>query len=254
MKPIQHWNCLSCKTYNDVLHNHCRFCKADKPSWVTSLYQIGVELDRGIYFGYGVYGIDYFFNRSRRDESENETMTPQEELFARFYNHEKVLVKDMDVVQLREHREELQKIAFEAKARLVAADDEARERKAKTSNKEWLVTDAKPDYDVSSAINVVKKRAERMSKMDKLTEQLKKAGIDDATIREMVGNLEKKATDSKLKTVTFHKPADEIAVVQVKVEKNNEPKEPFNPLSLGFACSKCKQNPCRCDGLQPVRA
>lgn len=179
-------------------------------------------------------------------------MTPQEELFAKFYNHEKLLVKDMDVVQLREHREELQKIAFEAKARLVAADDENRERKAKTSNKEWLVTDAKPDYDVSNAINVVKKRAERMSKMDKLREQLAKAGIDEATIKEMVGNLEKKATDKTLKTVTFHKPADEIAAVQVKVKPNGEDSKPFNPLSLGFKCSKCSQNPCRCDGLTPV--
>lgn len=163
-------------------------------------------------------------------------MTPQEELFAKFYNHEKVLVKDMDVVQLREHREELQKIAFEAKARLVAADDEARERKAKTSNKEWLVTDAKPDYDVSNAINVVKKRAERMSKMDKLRKQLEAAGIDEATIKEMVGNLEKKATEGKLKTVTFQKPTVEVSAVQVKAEKNGDdtPKTPFNPASLVF--------------------
>jgi hypothetical protein len=163
-------------------------------------------------------------------------MTPQEELFAKFYNHEKVLVKDMDVSQLREHREELQKIAFEAKARLVAADDEARERKAKTNNKEWLVTDAKPDYDVSNAINVVKKRAERMSKMDKLRKQLETAGIDEATIKEMIGNLEKKATEGKLKTVTFQKPAVETSAVQVKVEKpvDDSPKVPFNPASLSF--------------------
>ena len=161
-------------------------------------------------------------------------MTAQEELFAKFYNHEKVLVKDMDHIQLREHRDELQKIAFEAKARLVAADDETRERKAKTSNKEWLVTDTKPDYDVSAAINVVKTRKERMSKMDKLRDQLEKAGIEEATINEMVRNLEGKATNSKLKTITFHKPSDEIAVVQVKAEKNNEPKEPFNPANLKF--------------------
>ncbi len=31
-------------------------------------------------------------------------MTPQEELFAKFYNHEKVLVKDMNHIQLREHK------------------------------------------------------------------------------------------------------------------------------------------------------
>lgn len=161
------------------------------------------------------------------------SMTPQEELFAKFYNHEKVLVKDMDHVQLREHREELQKIAFEAKARLVAADDEARERKAKTANKEWLVTDAKPDFDVTNAINVVKKRAERMSKMDKLSDQLRKAGIDEATIKEMVGNLERKATDGKLKTVTFNKPTTEVSAVQVKTEPDT-PKEPFNPANLKF--------------------
>jgi hypothetical protein len=165
-------------------------------------------------------------------------MTPQEELFAKFYNHEKVLVKDMDVVQLREHRDELQKIAFEAKARLVAADDEARERKAKTSNKEWLVTDTKPDVNVSDAINVVKSRAARISKMDRLREQLSKAGIDEATIKEMVGNLERKATDSKLKTVTFHVPADEVRAVQVKTERNGELKSAFNPASLGFTVNE----------------
>lgn len=216
------WLC-SCGILNGGTNKYCAATKAggkwanlvhkqvseNKPDWIMA-YLAGKELN---------------------------IVTPQEELFAKFYNHEKILVKDMDLVQLREHREELQKIAFEAKARLVAADDENRERKAKTSNKEWLVTDAKPDYDVSSAINVVKKRSERMSKMDKLRKQLEMAGIDEATIKEMVSNLERKATDGKLKTVTFHKPSDEIAVVQVRVEKNGEeiPKTPFNPASLNFS-------------------
>ena len=160
-------------------------------------------------------------------------MTPQEELFAKFYNHEKVLVKDMDHIVLREHREQLQTIAFEAKARLVAADDETRERKAKTSNKEWLVTDTTQPYDVSAAINVVKTRQARMTKMDKLRDQLQKAGIDEATIKEMVGNLEKKATDSKLKTVTFNKPATEVSAVQVKASKP-EDSVPFNLATLKF--------------------
>lgn len=156
-------------------------------------------------------------------------MTEQEELFAKFYNHEKILVKDMDHMQLREHREELQKIAFEAKARLVAADDEGRERKAKTNNKEWLVTD--PAVNVTDAINVVKTRAARMSKMDKLQADLRKAGIDDATIREMTRNLEAKATDSKLKTVTFNVPKTEISAVQVTEKKESTP---FDPSSLSF--------------------
>jgi hypothetical protein len=161
-------------------------------------------------------------------------LTPQEELFAKFYNHEKILVKDMEHVQLREHREELQKIAFEAKARLVAADDETRERKAKTNNKEWLVSADSAGVKDSDLINVPKLRAARMSKMDKLRKQLQDSGIDEATINEMIGNLEKKATEPKLKTVTFSKPSTEISAVQVKESKPEEPSEPFNPASIKF--------------------
>ena len=164
---------------------------------------------------------------------ENIILTPQEELFAKFYNHEKVLVKDMDHIQLKEHREQLQTIAFEAKARLVAADDESRERKAKTTNKDWLSTDTTQPYDVSQSINIVKTRQARMTKMDKLRDQLQKAGIDEATIKEMVGNLEKKATDTKLKTVTFNKPTTETSAVQVKVAKVVDSK-PFDLSTLKF--------------------
>jgi hypothetical protein len=181
-------------------------------------------------------------------------MTPQEELFAKFYNQEKLLVKDMDHVTFQEHRNQLQKIAFEARAKLSAADDENKERKGKVSNKEWLVSSTSSvvgEFDVTNAINVVEKRKARMSKMDKLREQLQKAGIDNETIRTMIAGLESKATDGKLKTVTFHKPSDEISAVQVRTEKA-ENITPFDPASLSFACKVCKQNPCRCDGLTPV--
>lgn len=159
-------------------------------------------------------------------------MTQPEELFAKFYNHEKILVKDMDLIQLRDHRDELSKIAFEAKARLRAAEDEHKERKAKTANKEWLVTDTKPSPNVSDAINAVKQRAARMSKMDKIREGLLKSGIDEQTVNEMVRTLEKKATDSKLKTITFTKPSTEIGAVQVKAD--GEEKKPFDPSALKF--------------------
>jgi hypothetical protein len=172
--------------------------------------------------------------RVAEESGKEMTMTPQEELFAKFYNHEKVLVKDMDHIQLRTHREELQEIAFEAKARLVAADDETRERKAKTNNKEWLVTDTQQPYDVSAAINVVKTRAARMSKMDKMRKQLEDAGIDNETIKVMIGNLEQKATDTKLKTVTFNKPSVEVSAVQVKEQPNGSNQTPFDPTALKF--------------------
>ncbi len=166
------------------------------------------------------------------------SMTPNEELFAKFYNHEKLLVKDMDVVQLRTHREELAKIAFEAKARLVAADDEGRERKAKTDNKQWLVSS--DEVLSTDAINAPKIRKDRMSKIDKMREQLLKAGIEEATVNEMIGNLEKKATERNLKTVTFNKPTVEISAVQVAAAKpvDDSPKVAFNPSALVFGVKK----------------
>lgn len=159
-------------------------------------------------------------------------MTPQEELFAKFYNEHKILVKDMDFVQLRENREMLSLIALEAKAKVVAADDELRERKAKTNNKEWLVTDTQQPYDVSAAINVVEKRKTRMNKIEKLELQLRESGLDDATVKSMIRNIEGKVTDGRLKTITFQGPAVETKVVQVQVKK--EPSKPFDPTALVF--------------------
>jgi SOS response regulatory protein OraA/RecX len=159
-------------------------------------------------------------------------MTPQEELFQTLYNHEKLLVKDMEIIKLREHREELSKIAFEAKARLVAADDEMRERTAKTKNKDWL-TSVNTDQATSDAINVIETRKKRMSKMDKLRADLKKSGIDDATINDMIRGLEAKATESTLKQVTFKKVVqhEEIGIVEIKPV---EEKKPFDATSLKF--------------------
>lgn len=195
-------HCSALLTWHDKPHNQI---SENKPDWIMAVL-VAKELN----------------------------MTKDEELFASFYNHEKILVKDMDHIALKEHREELQKIAFEAKARLVAADDEARERKAKTANKQWLVTETKPDLNVSDAINAVRQRAVRMTKMDKLRKQLEDAGIDDSTINEMVRNLENKATTEKLKTVTFTKPSTEVSAVQVKPVANGTVKVPFNPSSLKF--------------------
>jgi len=162
-------------------------------------------------------------------------MTPQEELFAKFYNQEKILVKDMDTPTLREHRDTLAQIALEAKARLVADDDETRERTAKTKSKEWLVT-ADSSQVSSDAINAVKTRAARMSKMDKLRMQLLAAGIDEVTVKEMVSNLERKVTEKNVKAITFNKPTTETSVVIVEAKKqdNGESKEAFNPASLVF--------------------
>lgn len=162
-------------------------------------------------------------------------MTEREDLFVKFYNAEKILVKDMDSVQLREHREQLSQIALEAKARLQADDDESRERNAKSKNKEWQLSDSSVQSN-SDAINAPKIRKERMTKLDKMKEQLINAGIDEETVAEMMKNMERKATEKDVKAITFNRPAVEqnIVIVKTKRDDNGEVKAPFNPASLNF--------------------
>ncbi len=233
------WICSNCKFDNDLLTSYCRICNAYKPDWITDRYQAEVEIRRGIYLA-RIESYETSISRlslhRQADELANKgfTVTPQEELFAKFYNQEVMLVKDMDIIALRTHRDELAAIAFEAKARLVATDDEARTRNAKSkTNKEWLVTADESQVN-SDTVNAVKVRQARMTKMDKIKSQLLAAGIDDETVKEMVKNLERKATEKDMKAIVFNKPTTEQAVVMVKVSKpsDGEVKEPFNPSAL----------------------
>jgi len=158
-------------------------------------------------------------------------MTPNEELFAKYYNRGKILVKDMDDTSLREHRASLQEIAVEAKATLLAADDEIRERSAKKrgKDKEWLVSvDTDHSQATADALNNIKTRTQRLSKIDKIRRDLLATGIDEDTVNEMVRNMERKATEQNLKAISFNKPKIEQPVVIVK--DNN--KAPFDPSKL----------------------
>jgi hypothetical protein len=106
-------------------------------------------------------------------------MTPQEELFSQLFNHEKLLVKDMDILTLRAHREELAKIAFEARARLTAADDEENDRKKKNSpGPRGFERSLNIDETTSNAINTLKERQKKLTKSEKIREGLIKLGID----------------------------------------------------------------------------
>ena len=107
-------------------------------------------------------------------------MTPQEELFSQLFNHEKILVKDMDILALRAHRENLAKIAFEARAKLTAVDDEERERKRTNQTGKGFSRNLNIDETSSNAINTIKKRTEKLSKFDKIREGLIKMGMDEA--------------------------------------------------------------------------
>lgn len=223
---LEGWKCSRCQFENDLLTSYCRICKQFKPDWITEEFQARIEIRRGIYIA-RIESYEY-------SHLENHEMTEQEELFAKFYNQEKILVKDMDAVALRDHRNELAKIAFEAKARLVATDEETRERNAKSKNgKEWLLNaDQTQPNDNPDLINVPKIRAARMNKMEKMRKQLQSAGLDEDVINVMIREMERKATEKDVKAITFNKPTTEQAVVVVETKKPESNGEAFNPASL----------------------
>lgn len=104
-------------------------------------------------------------------------MTPQEELFAKLFNREKVLVSTMTVLELRAHREELSKIAFEARAKMTAVDDEEKIRKPKKSEVSGFSRSVNEDGSTRDLINTVKERQKGLSKKEKLIEGLIKLGF-----------------------------------------------------------------------------
>lgn len=116
-------------------------------------------------------------------------MTPQEELFKELFSHEKVLVKDMSILELRAHREQLAKIAFEARARLTAVDDEEKERvraKKRAEGPTGFERSLQIDDVTSNAINNIKTRKDRLTKQDKIRQGMEKLGISDDKIAELM--------------------------------------------------------------------
>lgn len=158
--------------------------------------------------------------------------------FIEFYAERKPQVAELSDADLQQTIEQLEELCLEAKANLRAAHDERAERRAKASNSQrsWLVSDKIPDQTVSDAISAVKVRKERMSKGDKLIEQLKAAGLDTEFIQSAERKL-KTVPDSKLNKATFKKlpdvpSADELDSL-IKQAENSVAKEKagFNPFN-----------------------
>jgi len=159
-------------------------------------------------------------------------MSSTEDLFSKFYKDEKVLISSMSSEDFILHEQELAKIAFEAKARLTAVVDHKREENAKlrANQKEWLVprSDAE-DQLVSDAINTVNTRKKRMNKIEKLDSMLS-GFVDEETRKQIVQNIERKATDKQVNLISFVKTKVEETKkedAESKAEENNVEKKPF---------------------------
>ena len=113
-------------------------------------------------------------------------MTPQEELHAKLFNHEVQLVKDMDVLQLRAHREELAKIAFEARARLGATDEVLKTKEKKSPKAPGFSRSLQMDDVSSDAINSINEHQKKLTKDEKMIERMRKMGISEEYIQSTI--------------------------------------------------------------------
>jgi hypothetical protein len=112
-------------------------------------------------------------------------MTPNEELHAKFFNHEAVMVKDMSDIQLDAHLEELRMVILEARARYSAADGERNKRTNKGGIKGFERSIA-TDVTTSEAINAIENRNKRLSKADKVRKSLEALGLPPEEIEKMM--------------------------------------------------------------------
>lgn len=162
------WICPKCQEQLGEYNGYCLYCK----------------LSDDIY----IYNPDRYYIRDvciYHLSRGGKPLTPQEELFSKLFNHEKILVKDMDILTLRAHREELSKIAFEARARLTAVDDEEDGRKKNGKAKgQGFERSLNTDDTASNAINTIKERQKKLNKSERIQEGLKKlyelAGSDNS--------------------------------------------------------------------------
>lgn len=135
-----------------------------------------------------------YWTRNRRMKE----LTENEEKFAQFFNAESVLVSAMSEIELVEHIQELEEIAFEAKARLTAAKTKSRDNSAKKRlGGEWSISPTQPDQTVTDTINRVKLRANRMTKLDKMRAKLSALGLEEKEIDSMINKMLTQARKDK---------------------------------------------------------
>lgn len=114
-------------------------------------------------------------------------MTPQEEMFMRLFNSKVELVKDMDVLQLRAHREKLAETIKDAKVSIQATDKVISE-KTKKDKGQGFQTSLTIDEASTDAINTIKERQKKLTKMEKVMEGLIAMGIDPKDAQSMTSN------------------------------------------------------------------
>lgn len=216
------WHCLRCDAKNQNSFKHCYEC-----------LKLGVRVKRLFRFEYycsdGILAAmsdEYRFNILRISrEARGKPLNPKEELYAKLFNHETVLVSDMDDLTLCAHVDELQKIAYEANVRYAVSKEEKDKRNSK-KNPKTFHTAIEMDDASRNAINTVKKRQEKLSLYDKMHANLMKIpGMTEEVATQTLSagrllEIKNKSVDKSPIPLKFENtPAQKVAVEIAKAEE-----------------------------------
>lgn len=218
------WNC-SCGLNWVNLVTQCQYCKTKRGTFepFDSIDEAlsGIRLDK----------IDRSIHLYLSKDWKDNPMTPQEQLFSDLFNHEKLLVKDMDTLALRAHREELAHIAFEARARLTAVDDEEKTRRNKSNNGKprGFETSINIDEASTNAINTIRERQNKLSKKEKMLKGLADMyQLSGMSLVEAQKLAEQQMTAGAILGRIKDKASQDI------ITGKNEPQEPKKPIINPF--------------------
>lgn len=113
-------------------------------------------------------------------------MTPQEEKYKSFFNQYSLQVKDLSDIDLEAFIEEMKEICFGGKAALDAASQEKRERKQKNKASSGFIQSLEVDNIATDAINKIRNRQQKLSKLERAVEGMVKSGIPRADAERLV--------------------------------------------------------------------
>lgn len=173
-------------------------------------------------------------------------MTEQEKLFASFFSqayNKGVSIGEMSFEELGEWIKELEKTIFEAKATLQGAAQAKRERIANlaASEREKLISPSN-ESNGSDALASIKKRKDRMSKLEKLEETYRGLGMSDEDIKTALALVKvseelpisnpKKVNEEAVKASNEGKPSLLDKIVDSIINTKPKDETPFDPDDL----------------------
>lgn len=169
---VKGFHCNSCSGYNDILNHHCIYCKVYKGLELESLIDtVKIQIRRGI-----------LIQPMPKTEM-------NEELHAKFFNDEAVIIHEMDIPTLDLRIEELKLIAFEARTRLGKSESKKRELIANLTDDEREKLITRPDFNSSERSKLPKKDKSKKTAADKALENFQGLGLSDELIQEMMSKI-----------------------------------------------------------------